>query len=513
MKYPHLFILFTAASLLLACQGEESPKPEAEDLSAIRLSEKSLDLSPDEGSRKSVDVITEDAWALEGLTDGVREWLSADVTSGNGPATVTFQSDAANPYNEPRVAVMTFRSGTASARVLVRQTNDPERRISLSEEALVFSGPVGQEQTVEVETAKPWVLDGYTDEVKQWISVEPVSGEANATVTLKVLTANMDIADRVASLGFRIDRVHCAHLQVSQTTGLTISASESELSAFPFDTPSEAQLTITTNTDKYPWHVEGLTAEVKTWLSVTPESATGTETQVTVKTISVNEGSAPRTATLSFCLSEQVFCTVAVSQQAEALKVLTLSWKGTASYNKVIKGGADAPHEWFPWVVGSSTMGSKPDFLNGKDGAVVASGGSYTKTGTWLFQDNETKEWFPLEMGPIREPTSTIQVYYLNHGNDQLRWRNSYIKIPAKAGFRLTHIYMNSFNAASNATLILAKDKACTQIVEGINKKQWGKNDPLDMDLTETQEGVDYYVTSVNDRWMDAFVFTYTEVR
>ena len=513
MKYRHLFILLTTAAFLFACNGQEEPQPgpEPEDTSSVSLSLKSLDLAPDEGSTVSVDVITEDAWTLEGMSEGVREWLAADVESGKGNGTITFSSLGFNPYNETRMAVLTVRSGKASASVVVKQANDPERVITISEEALVFDGPVGEELTINVETTKPWELEGYTDEVKEWLSVEPVSGETNATVTVKTLADNMDIADRVAQLGFRIDRVHCAKLNVSQTTDLTIGASVEELPSFSFDTPSSQQIVITTNTDKYPWHIEGLTAEVKAWLSVTPESATGLETPVTISTIKANEGAQALTATLTFCLSEKVSCTVTVSQDAEALKTIVISWVGSNNYTPLIKGGESSPHEWFPFL--DTALSTYPDFKNGKNGEVVSTGGNYTNKATWLFKDKNTGEFVPLEMGPTRTATNVNRVYYCNYNNDNLRWCGTYLKIPAKAGFKLTHVYINSFNSASSKCLSLCTDEQASQPIEGYSKVNFGKNDIFDKELTTTEANTAYYLSTTADRWVDKFEFTYTEVR
>ena len=517
MKYRHLFILITAATVLFACNGKEDPqpKPDPEDTSFVTLSLKSLDLAPDEGSTASVDVITEDAWTLEGMSEGVREWLSVDAEQGTGNATLTFSSLGFNPYNETRMAVLTVRSGKASARVIVKQANDPERVITLSEEALAFTGAAGQELTVNVETTKPWELDGYTDEMKEWLSVEPVSGETNATVTLKVLNDNMDIADRVAQLGFRIDRVHCAKLNVSQTTSLTIRASDSVVPDFPFDKPSEAQVIILTNTDKYPWHVEGLTAEVKTWLSVTPESATGLETTVTIKTLTANESVNPRTATLTFCLSEKVACSVTVTQKPEALQTIVITWKaGGNKTDSTVKGGEMSPHSKFPWVDGWTTLGDvNREWKNGYNGEVVKKG-KYDVTATWLFQDYVTKEWVPFEMGPIRTDATT-GIYYQQQESTNVRWAWSYIKIPARAGYRITHIKMTSINSASNATLVFGTDKTARNgfLEESAARVTFGKENPLDKEFNSTEPNTDYYLGSILDRTFDSFEFTYTEVR
>lgn len=513
MKYRYLLILLATLALFGACtDSTPDPGPAPGPEGTISLSGKTLLLDAGEEGSASVEVTADGAWEMEGLTEGVREWLAVDTESGDGNTTVTFRSTAFNPYDEPRIAVVTFRCSDATAPLVVRQANDPERSISLSDESLEFTGSVGEELTLQVITEKPWTLEGFTEDVRSWMSVDALSGEGNATVTLKALSLNMELADRVADLSFRIDRVHAATVSISQKTGITISASETELS-YPSDVADARQLVITTTTDKYPWHVEGLTDEVRAWLSVTPESATGLTSQVTVSTLGANEGSAPRSATLKFVLSDLRSCSVEITQASPVLETFVISWKGSGSYNKLIKGGESSPHAWFPWLLGSTTLSSFPDFLNGKDGEVVATGGNYTNTATWLFKDNVTGEWIPLEMGPVRTATSAARVYYMNHGNDNLRWHGAYIKIPAREGFKLTHVYINSFNGASSNCLTLSTDKQGTQAVEGYSKVRWGKNDVFDKELTTTQPGVDYYISSIADRWIDGFAFTYTEVR
>ena len=514
MKYLYKVMLLSIA-FFWSCSGsqkeKEEPAPQPEEQDEISVSENTLSMDPDQGSTVSVEITTDGDWTLSGLTEGVRYWLGASAEEGHGNATVTFSCVETNPYDDERIAVLTFKSGEAAAPVVLRQKGDPTRTVSISAESLVFSGPENEELTVDVTTPKAWTLEGYTDEVKNWVEVSPVSGEGNATVTFKALSRNMDLSNRIAELGFRIDRVHCASLEVSQKTGITISASDEALE-FPQTGGEGQQLTITSSTDKYPWHVEGYTDAVKAWLSLDTETYTGLTKTVTLSPLSANEDTKPRTAVLDFCISEDVRCSVEITQLGIVLEPFKITWKGTTKYEHVIKGGPDSPHEWFPFVLVANTMGSKPDFLNGKDGEVVATGGSYTNKATWLFKDSVTGEWVPLEMGPTREPTAAIQVYYLNHGDDRLRWRNTYIKIPAKKGYRLTHVYLNSFNSASNATLTLSTDEAATKVVEGHSKVKWGKPDPFDVELTTTQEGVDYYISSVNDRWMDSFEFTYTPV-
>lgn len=516
MKYRYLFLILAAAAFC-ACDAAKESGPDPVNpvippvQNPITLSEKTLSILPEEGSTVSVDVTTEGDWVLSGMTDGVKMWLGVSATEGHGNATVTFTCLETNPYDDSRMAVLVFKNDEMKVPVVIHQDGDPTRTVSLSADALSFSGPENEEITLDVITSKPWTLEGYTEEVKTWMTASPLSGEGNATITLKSLSRNMSLNDRITSLGFRIDRIHCAYVTVAQKTGITLTPSVSELE-FVWDQPESKTVTIAANSDQYPWHLES----APSWVSVDTDSYTGLEKEVTISTKGENPTAAARSGEVVFAISDDVKCMVTVTQQSPVLKTIVLSWKGSGSYTKLIKGGPDSPHNNFPWLDGSTTLSSFPPFLDGKGGAVVEDNlGNYTKTGTWLFKDKNTAEFFPLEMGPATTKTAskTVRIYYHNHGNDNLRWCNTYIKIPAKAGYKLTHVKINSFNGASSKCLSLSSDKYAEQIVEGYSKVSFGKNDVFDVELTTTEPNTDYYLSSIADRWMDSFEFTYTEVR
>lgn len=516
MKYRFLFLILAAAAFC-ACDDTKEPGGDPVDpvnppiQNPITVSEKTLSILPEAGSTVSVDVTTGGDWVLSGMTDGVKMWLEASATEGHGDATVTFTCVETNPYDDSRMAVLTFSNDEMQVPLVIHQNGDPSRTVTLSTDALSFSGPENEEITVDVVTSHPWTLEGYTEEVQTWMTASPLSGEGNATVTLKSLSRNMSLNDRVTSLGFRIDRVHCAEVVVSQKTGITLTSSVEEVT-FRWDEAESKTVGIFANSDAYPWHLESKPS----WITVDTESYTGLEAVVTISTTGENPTAAARQGEVVFAISDDVKCVITVIQQSPVLQTIVLSWKGSGSYNKLIKGGPDSPHNNFPWLDGSTTLSSFPSFLDGKGGAVVEDNlGNYTKTGTWLFKDKNTGEFFPLEMGPATTKTAskTVRIYYHNHGNDNLRWCNTYIRIPAKPGFKLTHVYINSFNGASSKCLSLSKDKYAEEPIEGYSKVNFGKNDVFDKELTTTEPNTDYYLSSIADRWMDGFEFTYTEVR
>lgn len=592
--------------VLSACQQAEGPEAPVIKRDTISVSEKLLMMDSEQGSKASVDITTEGDWYISGITDGVNEWLDVSPQQGHGNTTVVFSSIDFNPYEEDRMAVMTFHSGKAQESLVVRQIGDTERSITLSHEILEFDGTVGQHMTVTLNTTKPWIVEGYSQDVSEWVHLSATSGETGGELTVTTLTLNEELTPREAVITFRIDRVHSAQLTISQACGIVLSvdktifdftAAGNETQTLPIkcnavtkswviegvdevqewlsfsatsgvgdtdvkittksanqdaerkasfvvrtdeqnyadfvvlqrpaveiqvtpnvlvfsgDAPESKSVTVTSTTTSIDWYVEGYTEDVKKWLKIDTEGASALETIVNISTLGMNASAEDLSATIRFHLTEDIYEEVTIIQSMKALDTYVITWKAASDVNSpTLKGGAMSPHSGFPWV---DTWGASKIFKNGKGGEKIAEGSSYAVTATWLFQDAVTKEWIPLEMGPIREPTSNIAVYYANPGTSVIRWAWSYIKIPAKAGYRLTRVKMTSINAASNATLILGTDKNASNgfLEESANRVTLGINDPLDKELSTTVSDTDYYLGCVLERQIDSFEFTYTEVR
>ena len=603
MKYRLFFMSLLALS---ACQETDEPEAPVLNGDEISVSGKSLMMEAEQGSTVSVEITTEGDWYLSGITDGVKQWLAASPEQGHGNATVTFTGIEFNPYEKERIAVMTFHSGDAQTSIVIRQASDLERCITLSEETLEFDGTVGQQKTITLNTTKPWMTEGYSQEVSEWLHLSATSGETGGELTVTTSGLNEEMTPREAVITFRIDRVHSAQLTVSQACGIELSlektyfdfsAAGNETQTLPIrcnavtkswviegvdevqewlsfsatsgvgDTdvkittksanqdaerkasfvvrvdevnqvgfvvsqrPSveisvtpdalvfsggageSKSVTVTSTTASMDWYIEGYTEDVKKWLRIDTETASALETTVNISTLGVNASSEALSATIRFHLTDDIYDELTITQSIKPLDTYVITWKaGSDVDSPTIKGGDMSPHSGFPWV--DAWAGTKK-FTNGKGGDVIDESASYAVTATWLFQDAVTKEWIPLEMGPIREPTTNIAVYYANPGTPVIRWAWSYIKIPAKAGYRLTHVKMTSINAASSAALVLGTDKSASNgfIEESANRVTFGKNDPLDRELSTAEAGTDYYLGCILERQIDSFEFTYTEVR
>lgn len=612
-----IYIILLVAAALSACKesGNENQGSQEgnvpQSTSSISVSQGSLALGSGVGSTVSVDVTTDEPWTLEGMSDGVKAWLSADLSSGKGNAKVTFSSLEFNPYDSERIAVLTFCAGDAKAPVLIRQGSDATRTISLSAEKLSFSGPVDEELSVQIVTDKPWTLEDYTDELKQWVTISPTSGEQGGEVKVKVLTINEEEEAREATVAFSIDKVHKADLllsqanglsltiasnkfefspaggetkqlviqtnatkkewtiegideaalswlsfsktsglgeatvdittkgenldairqasftvklddnhtaefTVSQATALTISVSPTSLS-FSSTAAETKSVTVASSTSSVNWTVEGYTDAVKAWLNVATLSGSGAGTVVNISTLGENRTASDRQATLTFRLTADIAATLTVSQPKIPIQKYKIHWvaNGTTT-NQVVKGGSGSPLTNFPWVKADSMDGA--DFFDGKDGTSAVANKNYEQTGTWSFKNSENDDWVSLEMGPTAKSSATVVVYYCNHKNYNIRFQRSYIKIPVKEGYRLSHIKMISADAAdaltTNKALTLATTTSgTTGVVESIRRVDWNKDTPFDKELTSTTKNTAYYISSFIDRTLTEFEFTYTEVR
>ena len=94
----------------------------------------------------------------------------------------------------------------------------PEEVTIISPSETVIDVPVeGTEITVSLKATVDWALQGYTDEVRSWLSISPDSGKAAKdaqTITVKVL-ANEDV-DRKADIVFYGNKMCKAPLTISQ---------------------------------------------------------------------------------------------------------------------------------------------------------------------------------------------------------------------------------------------------------------------------------------------------------
>lgn len=109
MKIKPVFALIALISFVLpfSCNKPEEDDPRA----AISLSLTSAEYAHGGGREVSVEVTARGEWHVEGLTEGVRNWISVTPESGIGNATVTIACIAANVGDIDRYAVVDFVCG------------------------------------------------------------------------------------------------------------------------------------------------------------------------------------------------------------------------------------------------------------------------------------------------------------------------------------------------------------------------------------------------------------------
>ena len=412
MKNKLTLMAFISAGMILFSCADKIEAPghiEKGNLSAISLSETSLEFGCNQTEAVEISVRTTGAWQVEGLNESIREWLEVSVESGSDTTLVQVRCKEENLHMDMRLAVLTFKSSDAYASLIVKQKSDPERRISLSEARVDLGGKEGEEGVISVITSKAWTLEGYDESVQSWLEVTPVSGDAECSVTLRSKAKNEGDSPREALIGFRIDRVNCVWLTVSQNI---------------------------------------------------------------------------------FIETRELYWTVSE-----------------------IKAPEGASYTGFPYYKDQSFTATGV-FYDGKNGGQTAVG-SITETRTYLLQNAQAQEWFPMEFGVIRTPDLDKKVFtfYCNHNSSEIRVRNAYLKIPAIEGFKISHVKVTSINASPINAVSISSDPEGNAPIEDINRLAFGKTSPLDVELTETEAGTPYYISWNGDRFVDSFKFTYTQVK
>ena len=404
MNIKYISIL-AAVVLLFSCAKPEASQMVSGD--SISLSQDSIELDYNSGAYVDVKVQTEGEWVVEGLTDGVRSWLSLSAEAGVDTTVVRVATMEENVRSSVRAAVVVFHSGDAAVNMVVKQIFDPERTISLSKESISMGGQAGEESEVALQTPKIWTIEGYDEQVQAWLEVSPASGEGNSLITLRTKTVNEGPDIREAVLGFRIDAFNCV------------------------------------------------------WLNVT----------------------------------QDVF-----------IETRTIYWNNTT-----ILAPEGAAYKAFPYYT-ATAFTSSGIYYDGKNGEQMAVG-SINEVRTYLLKNVGTQDQFEFEFGPTVTPTAALLSYYCHNNNNYIRVRNAYIKTPVIEGFKLTHVTVTGINAASVSCMSISSDYAGVSAIDGISKVKFGKPDPIDVELTQTEVDTPYYISSNNDRFIESIKLTYTKAR
>lgn len=134
------------------------------------------------GATVSVDVTSNASWTVS-VPSGV-DWITPDAASGEGSKKVTF-TVAANAGFETRSADVTFTAQGKTAVVKISQAAATPA-LEVNPFAVMFD-PESSSVEIKVTSNAPWTISVDAD----WLTVEPASGQGDATVILTVAENNV----------------------------------------------------------------------------------------------------------------------------------------------------------------------------------------------------------------------------------------------------------------------------------------------------------------------------------
>jgi len=266
-------VAWISAFCLVSCQKDSSGEQKQDKIS---ISKEKLFFNWGEGQTESVSVECKGDWHIENFTEGMKVWINPDALQGSGNGIINFRTFEFNPYDEKRMAVLKFVSGKASCTLVITQLPDPDRSISLSDDELDFGGAL-ETKTLEIFTAKSWVVDIEATPVPSWLKLSEKSGYSGKSIEVSTIEVNEEIEPRSCQLDFRIDRVHSASLTVTQAPGIELKIDKNELN-FTAEGGEQQTLNVSCNSPTKQWTVEGYNTEVQQWLGLDITKGIGDKT-------------------------------------------------------------------------------------------------------------------------------------------------------------------------------------------------------------------------------------------
>lgn len=466
------------------------------------------------GEGKTVKIVTAKSWLVEaGKEAGEEGWIELSHNAGEGESEITVNTVQVNEEPETRVAEFKVRIDRVnsvpfyvSQPSIVKISTD-KSFVELGKEA-VSTGKILLSSNAKT---KSWKVEGYTDEVKQWLSIDKTEGIGDTEITFTTVSKN-DGPVHLATLVFKVDDIHYVEVEVKQKSSLEISANPASLE-FAMDKAESKDVTITSSTTVYPWTIANYDDSVKAWLDINTITYAGSTT-VTFTTKGENRTAADRVANIEFHLTDDIFCTVVVKQPMIPLLTKTISWIGDPGKKVVTLEGPDgASYKGFPYA-NNSSAGSVTQILDGKGGEILVKASTYSVEKAYkVWTDKDKKEYNILTVGANTKKSGCN--YYTPANVYQIRVKYGYIIIPATEGYRLSHVFAKFGNGADSNVFSICSDmdSATPTAVDGIKQKPVSKLTDADFELTSTEPNTAYYMYIDGDRLINEFKFTLTEVR
>ena len=205
-----------------------------------------------EGGAVSVDITSNASWTVSVPAEG--NWAAPDATSGEGNKKVTF-TVAPNADFEARSVDVTFTAQDKKATVKITQ-KAPDPTLEVNPIAIFFDAESSSVE-LRVNSNAPWTISA----AENWITVEPASGQGDATVVLTV-AANDARTDRSAAVTVK---------ETVNNTEITVNVSQEALQ-LGHKADSLALVAIFNATGGASnWHADrvwDLTQPVKDWYNV-----------------------------------------------------------------------------------------------------------------------------------------------------------------------------------------------------------------------------------------------------
>ena len=233
------------------------------------------------GATVSVDVTSNASWTVS-VPSGV-DWITPDAASGEGSKKVTF-TVAANAGFETRSADVTFTAQGKTAVVKISQAAATPA-LEVNPFAVMFD-PESSSVEIKVTSNAPWTISVDAD----WLTVEPASGQGDATVILTVAENNV-----------RTERT--AVVTVKETVGNTEKTVNVSQEALPLGHKADslALVKIYTIADGANWKESRrwtLTEPMDQWLGIKlNEEGRVTELSITNGTVTTVEWEIPEVLT------------------------------------------------------------------------------------------------------------------------------------------------------------------------------------------------------------------------
>ena len=228
------------------------------ELSDLSVTANKLDVSASVGSSVTVDVISDDDWAVS----SDQSWLSVTPLSGKGNATITFTT-LANTSNTTRIATVTIAGENSIPQEIILTQAAASVTITVSQNTVSVAKEGNSVASVTVTSNTSWTASSD----QEWLAISPSSGTGDGTLQFRV-AANPLATMRTAIVTISAAGATTKTIIVTQDAALpTLLVSQSTVSFFREENSVDS-ITVTSNTS---WTA----SSDQEWLAISPSSGTG----------------------------------------------------------------------------------------------------------------------------------------------------------------------------------------------------------------------------------------------